>query len=148
MKRPKLFYIPGIISLLVIPVLFYYIFSLPVINRQPEIRFFIPKEEWVRPYLKKKKINTVYLDDNHSFNDEKLAFIGQEAQKLMFYHDTTQVIKVVFSDKSTYGEFIQLINLMQKNSIKRYVLLNNGFYIFGDPPPEPPEENSYKHLTL
>jgi len=136
MKRRKLFYVPGMMSLLVVPVLFYYSFNPTPVKRQPVIKFFAPKESMARPYFKGKKINTVYLDDNHSLNVEKLDFIAQEALKLKFYHDTTQIIKVQFTEEATYGEFVQLVNSMQMNSIKRYILFNNSFYIFGEYPPE------------
>jgi biopolymer transport protein ExbD len=144
-----LFYTPGLISLLVVPVLFYVL--QPTIKSQTVIKFFVPKEDYQSPYfstfsrssvkaaLKGKKINTVYLDEHHPLNARKLEFVAGEALKLKFYHDTTQVIKVRFSDETTYNEFVQVVNIMHKDSHKRYALLDNDFYIFGETPPEPQE---------
>src|SRR5690348_3541427 len=103
MKRRKLFYVPGMISLLVVPVLFY--FYQPVIKTPTLLRLSVPNDDSspdrytfsryvVKAALKGKKINTVYLDGNHSLNVKKLEFIGYEALKLKFYNDTTQIIKV------------------------------------------------------
>jgi biopolymer transport protein ExbD len=148
MKRPKLFYIPGMLSLLVVPVLFY--FYQPVIKTSTVLKLYLPKDvDSKSPYiysyssgsikaaLKRKKINTVYLDGDHSLNAKKLDFIAQDALKLKFYNDTTQIIKVRFTDEATYGEFVQLVNIMYRDGHKRFGWMDNDFYIFGNPPPEP-----------
>jgi hypothetical protein len=141
-KRPKLFYIPGMISLLVLPVLFY-IYQ-PEAKYKTQIKFILPKDDhqspdipgythsMVKDYLKGKKINTVYLDDDHVLNDTKLEFIAREALKLKFYHDITQVIKVHLSDETTYGEFVQLLNIMIRDRHKRFSWMDDDFYIFGE----------------
>jgi hypothetical protein len=147
-KRPKLFYIPGMISLLVVPVLFY--FFQPTPKKQTVLKIFVTREDRpedrtstilsfsrsaVMAELKGKKIKTVYYDEDHELNARKLEFIAQEALKLKFYHDTTQVIKVRLSSETTYGEFVQLINIMYKDKHKRYAWLDDDFYIFGEEPP-------------
>lgn len=118
----------------------------PSIKPQTVIKFFVPADYQsnysrysVTASLKGKKINTVYLDEHHPLNARKLEFVAGEALKLKFYHDTTQVIKVRFSDETTYNEFVQLVNILYKDLHKRYALLDNDFYIFGETPPEPPE---------
>jgi hypothetical protein len=153
MKRPKLFYIPGMLSLLVVPVLFY-IYQ-PVIKTPTVLRLFIPTDDKspnlyrfsrysVKAQLKGKKINTVYLDGNRKLNSKKLDFIADEALKLKFYNDTTQIIKVRFTDETTYGEFVQLVNIMYRDDHKRYALLDNDFYNLGDPPLDPPDPHGIK----
>lgn len=146
-KRPKLFYTPGMISLLVVPVLFY--MYQPIAKKQTVLKMHLPTEDLPSPdyikfaryavmdKLKGKKINTVYYDEDHSLNARKQEFIEQEALKLKFYHDTTQVIKVHFSSETNYGEFVQLVNIMYRDNHKRYTWLDNDFYILGEHPPEP-----------
>jgi hypothetical protein len=160
-KRPKLFYTPGMISLLVVPVLFY--FYQPVIKYKTQIKFILPKDDhrspdsfgytnsMVKAYLKGKKINTVYLGYQDILNDKKFEFIAQEALKLKFYHDTTQVIKVHLSEETTYGEFVQLVNIMVRDRLKRYSWMDDDFYIFGEEPPhseEPPQPERIKPIYL
>jgi hypothetical protein len=148
MKRPKLFYIPGMISLLVVPVLFY--MYQPIEKKQTVLKFVLPTDDLSSsPYflkysrltvmgkLRGKKINTVYYNEDHSLNAKKLEFIAQEALKLKFYNDSSQVIKVRLSAETTYGEFVQLVNAMYRDKQKRYTLLGDDFYIFGEDPPEP-----------
>ena len=148
-KRPKLFYIPGMISLLLLPVLFS--MYLHIEKKQTVLKLVLPKEDRpedrsslnmrfsraaVMAQLKGKKINTVYYDEDHELNEIKLDFITREAQKLKFYHDTTQIIKVRLANETTYNEFVQLVNVMYRDKHKRYVLLDNDFYILGEEPPQ------------
>jgi hypothetical protein len=145
MKRRKLFYVPGMISLLVVPVLFY--FYQPVMKTSTLLRLVVPNDESspgqyrfsryaVKAALRGKKINTVYLSGDRKLNAKKLDFIAYEALKLKFYHDTTQIIKVHFTDEETYGEFVQLVNIMHRDDHKRYAWVDDDFYIFGEPLPE------------
>jgi len=147
MKRPKLFYTPGLISLLVVPVLFYR-YQSDIGKTLTVLRLFVPTEDnspdqyrfsryAVKAQLKGKKVNTVYLNGDRRLNAKKLDFIAYEALKLTYYHDTSQILHVVFTAETTYGEFVQLVNIMHRDDHKRYAWLDDDFYIFGDPPPDP-----------
>lgn len=149
MKRPKLFYIPGMLSLLVVPVLFY-IYQ-PIIKIPTVLKLFIPTDDYspglysfsryaVKAQLKGKKINTVYLDGDRILNSKKLDFVANEALKLKYYNDTSQILHVKFSEETTYGELVQLVNIMYRDDHKRYALVDNDFYVFGNPPPAPEPE--------
>lgn len=147
MKRPKLFYIPGMLSLLVVPVLFYR-YQADIGKTLTVLRLFVPSDDnspdqykfsryALKAELKGKKINTVYLNGNRVLNAKKLDFIAYESLKLMYYHDTSQVMHVKFTQETMYGEFVQLVNIMHRDDHKRYVWLDDDFYILGDPPPDP-----------
>lgn len=163
-KRPKLFYTPGMISLLILPVLFY--LYQPIEKRQTVLKLVLPREDRpedrsslnmrfsrasVMARLKGKKINTVYYDDDHELNAIKLNFIAREALKLKFYYDTSQVIKVHLSADNTYGEFVQLVNIMVRDGHKRYTWIDDDFYIYGEEPPhyeESPQSEQIKPVYL
>ena len=147
MKRPKLFYIPGMLSLLIVPVLFYK-YQADIGKTQTVLRLSVPSDDnspdqykfsryAVKAALKGKKINTVYLSDDRKLNSKKLDFIANEGLKLKYYNDTTQIIKVHFTVGTTYGEFVQLVNIMNRDGHKSYVWLDDDFYILGEPPPDP-----------
>ena len=142
MKRRKLFYIPGMLSLLIVPVLFYR-YQTDIVKTQTVLRLFVPSDEkspsrfskyTVKAGLKGKKINTVYLNGDRRLNVKKLDFIAYEALKLKYYNDTSQILHVKFSEETTYGEFVQLVNIMHKDGHKRYAWLDDDFYVFGEPP--------------
>jgi len=70
-----------------------------------------------------------------SLEDEKEIYVIRiEALKLKYTGDTIHVIKVHFTNENTYGDFIQLINIMHKDKHCCYTIYEDDFYIFGEPP--------------
>jgi hypothetical protein len=154
MKRRKLFYIPGLISIIGLPILLYFFGSDDFV--QPTVlKFSIPSDKKDTPGLtaftrsnfyktiKNKKIISVELYDplddpgpnapDHFYS--KMNFISREIERLQFTHDTSAMLRVEFSDWSTYGQFVDLINKAVIYRIKRYALVDNSFYFFANPPP-------------
>jgi hypothetical protein len=119
MRKRKLYYVPGLISLLGLPVLLYFIGP-----REPAIltamRIYLPNDDmkpdrpgqirfskW-RTYqlLKHQKIVTVDLDENYYYPPaplhdfihlKKLDFISGEIARRQFTHDTGTVLKIIYS---------------------------------------------------
>ncbi len=154
MKRKKLYYIPGLISIIGLPILFLFIGSEdPVITTC--LKVFIPKDEntklgastfsnyMVRNMAKKKKMISVSFDDFVEFGndwdgyvqDTKMSFIQHEIERLQFTNDTSSVLKIEFNDGSTYGQFAWLLNQAMLYDVKRFALVDNEFYLFANEPP-------------
>jgi hypothetical protein len=57
-----------------------------------------------------------------------------EGRRIKYTHDTTSVIKVHINEENTYGQFVELVNMMLKDVQKRYFLYRDDFYILGEPP--------------
>lgn len=116
----------------------------PLPPLQTTLRFFIPSDKKpedersigfrsmyiIREISNKKKL-TVSLTDDHELNKQKLLLIQADAQRLEYYHDTTTVLKVNFSADATYGELVELINILNKARIKRYAWVDDSMIIFG-----------------
>jgi len=135
-KRKKLYYVPGLISAVFVPIIFYC--KKPEIKQQVAINFYLPSDKPYQPYssnnllreLNRKKIFTIALDKNHQQNERKLEFIRHEARKILYYNDVSTTIKVSFSNETNYGEIVALLNIMVSDEHKRYGLIGNDFYIF------------------
>jgi len=91
-------------------------------------------KEWKR---NNKKIITVDLTSDNTDDQKRLNFIRNEARRLEYTYDTTEVLKVHFLDENTYGQFVTLISMLHADKHKRYMLFKNDLYISGSPPPEP-----------
>ena len=142
-KRKRIYYVPGLISLVAFPIIiFYYAHSF---KQQVVLKFYLASDntdrnnpvfafsKWrILGVMKKKKIVPVYLDGDHKMNFSKLRFIQLEAQRLKFTCDTTQVLRVRLSYETNFEEFVSLLNIMYMNQQKRYCLIDNDFYIFGE----------------
>jgi hypothetical protein len=80
-----------------------------------------------------KKFTAFYLtgdleEDNKCFN-----LIRYETRKNKYTCDTNTILKVHFLTENTYGQFVQLINMMIDEKIKRYMYYRDDFYIIGNP---------------
>jgi len=162
MRRRKIHYLPGFISLLGLPVLLFFMRAEPV-KRQTRLTMVVPSDDkqsyfsryTVYEYMKKKKIIQVDLWDIQGWRipnikQEKKDFIVGEIQRLQFTHDTSTVLKVTLESANTYGDFVWLVNLAVVYDFKRYVLLDNAFFYIPSPRPEylPPPEPDIKALDL
>ncbi len=96
--------------------------------------------------LKHRKIVTVDLDENeyeqgatlHDFvHLKKLDFIAGEIARRQFTHDTGSVLKIQLGDNCTYGDFVWVFNQAHVYKIRRFVCIDDAFYLFTNPPPEP-----------
>lgn len=147
-KMRKLFYAPGIISL--IGIAFSYSFMQKIVpKKETIIQLAVPKEKIpkqnemayfnvahiLKEINRKRKINFL-LDEDYLTNKKKLGIIQFEARKLKYAFDTSSVILVKLSENTTYSEFVKLINVCISDSIQRYATWDNYFAIFGEYPPQ------------
>ena len=92
------------------------------------------KVDWLRP-LRNKKIEEINLDENHFTVEQprlyggKFRFIMHEIERINYTGDTNTVLKLNFTELSTYGDFAWLCSHMQIMGIKRYALIDDSFYI-------------------
>lgn len=146
--RKKIYYVPGLISLIFLPIIFFAI--LPSTKTFTVFNYVVPTSSkttstWAysgenfMKQMSKKKIITFYLSNDHEFTKEEFTIIKLEVLKSKFTCDTNHVIAIHFSDSLYYGEFIRLLNMMYKYQFKRYGEWKNIFYIFGEEPPDPNE---------
>jgi len=160
MTRKKLWYVPGLISLIGLPILLW-IMGPQEIIRHNCIKLFLPQDKKPLPdvavfsrytvmtAIKGKKIIPVEFwyypmgDPIETFNyNNKLNFVLHEIEQITYTHDTTSVLKVCLGDGISYGDFIGILNQLILHKVKRYALVDNELYIFGEPPiaPQPPLE--------
>lgn len=79
-----------------------------------------------------KKFIPIYLTGDKLEDNKRFDLITFESRKLMYTHDTNNIVKVHFNDENTYGQFIRLINMMVEDHHKRYFYYNDDFYILCD----------------
>ena len=99
--------------------------------------------------LRHKKIVSVDLNDpNYGEEDKlyrfrqlkKLDFISNEIARRQFTHDTGSVLKVQLGEKCTYGDFVWVLNQAKVYDMKRYAFVDDAYFLFTNPPPEPVED--------
>jgi hypothetical protein len=154
MKGRRLYYVPGLISIIGLPILLF--FYWPKETAAPTVlRIFLPTDrkddpamkrfstEMVYKSLKGKKITTIDLDvegfyegDNRTryVYKQKLHFVSNEIEQLEFTNDTSSILKVQLGPNNTYGDFVWVLNQLFLYKVKRYAFVDNNFYVYADPP--------------
>ncbi len=151
MRREKLFYIPGLISLLGLPVLMFF-FKPTDQHKQVVVKLYLPSDDtstpgiglskyYVYSCLHHKKIIHISLIQEESDSlplpvyriESRLRVIQTEMERLQFTHDTNSVIQVDFDKNATYGQFVWVLNQANILDYKRYALVGNSFYFFTNP---------------
>lgn len=154
MGPKKLYYVPGLISIISLPVLLF-IFGPDDPVQQNLLGLHLPTEKLIRSdseftkgnvlrAIKGRKVIDVALWDKHIYSDEewgtymdeqRASFIKKEIEHIAFTHDSTIALKVELSEANTYGEFVWLINEATVYGLRRYVFFDDAFYFFNNDPP-------------
>ena len=154
MRRKKLFYVPGLISLLGLPVLLFFLGPEDPVYHTV-LRIYLPMDKAPRGGLlttfnkpgflhivNGKKLISVdineYLWDDRSeyeFN-RKLAFVPREIERLQFTGDTNAVFRLRFGKNNTYGQFIWALTMAGIYDVRRYAFFDDDFYFLTNPSPE------------
>jgi hypothetical protein len=154
MKQRRLYYVPGLISIIGLPILLF--FYCPKETVSPTcLKVFLPTDrkddpgmikfskEMVYKSLKGKKITTIDLDVERFYEGDnrtqyvfiqKLHFISREIERLEFSTDTSSILKVQFGANNTYGDYVWVLNQLFLYKVKRYAFVDNNFYVYADPP--------------
>lgn len=135
-KAFQKYYITGMISFLIVPVLFYYYGN----KKHDEIHQFTTGIRILNNLtISKDSI----CHETHMWNCHKIvnyspiSFDGKNdllnvelAQKLIskcYFHKDSITIHFTFGKNATYNTFIKTLNLMYVNKVSRYILNNNDF---------------------
>ncbi|WP_416440637.1 hypothetical protein [Phnomibacter sp. MR] len=149
---PKLYYVPGLISLLLLFPFFYHAAE-PKLHSQTAVSFYLPRDsskdhfsflfsvQYIEQSLQKKQQTKFWLGEDAAYNKLSLQMIQEEALQLKLTHDTNRVVAAVLLPTATFNDVVSLINICLINEIKRYALARDTFYIFADPPPTNEAEN-------
>ncbi len=161
MKPKKLYYIPGLVSLIGLPILLFFWGPEDSVY-QTVVRLNLPSDKKDEPGIEKfstafvyraiahKKMVSVdlgvwsYADDRNQYmENKKHSFIAAEMQKIQFTNDTNTVVKITLGSESRYSDFIWLLNQAMLDDFKRYALVDNTLYFFANPPPVHHEAESF-----
>ena len=152
MKKKKLYYLPGIISIMGLPVLLFF-WGPPDPVHQNTISMVLPAanhscctpltEAMVYQEIKHKKLVTLNLNDL-VWNDQsawrfqrKFSFAAQQIESMQFTNDTASVLKISFGQKNKYSDVLWVINQAMVYDLRRYALIGNDLYLFPSPPVKP-----------
>jgi hypothetical protein len=133
-KRKRIFYVPGMISLLCIPLFcFYHFCKTDAFKVYGGIELGLPYEDVFEKYkfstLREYKVfdfNGSELDGAKDLNAMQLYL-----RKLRVEKDTINGIKIHFGSKTCYETFIRTIDIITEEDAPTWIINNNDIYILG-----------------
>lgn len=141
-KHRKIFYFPGMISLLVLPLLcMLYFYQNRVFTEYQSMNIYLSKSgTFVKfengkliPIYPKRNYNTIYLTDNESLNEIKINEIRTKTKNLSKDNDSINGIKINFK-KSNYQNFITVLDNLAIDNIPLYCLDDYEINVICNPP--------------
>ncbi|TDW47337.1 hypothetical protein EV144_105359 [Flavobacterium sp. 270] len=135
-KRKRIFYVPGLISLIFIPLLFLLHFyqtdylhdikGLDVNFRNNE-SFITNKVKDLRKY------KVFAFERSIKYNNDSLNKLRFSLKKLRRDNDTINGIRVHFGKKMDYEVFVEVVDILYTENISTWMLYNDDIWIFERP---------------
>jgi hypothetical protein len=145
-KRKTRYYIPGIISLTILPFLFYFYGKRQIqqstVWAMPFVWFDTAKsnKQWqfdknpTPNFPPKRNFMDIEFNGNQSNDRTKLAFSKIRIKEILNSGDTIHGIHFLFGDSCAYGTMVMAYDNMQMPGTKRYVLGEKDIWFWHIPP--------------
>jgi hypothetical protein len=145
-KRKKIYYIPGIISLVLVPLLFIH-FADKVIKAKSltVIRVFLADTDLFKKYPEgfkgykgtyppKRNYTEIFFTGNEKSNKIKLDFAQIKIREILSANDSTSGVHFHFTDKSPFGTFIKSLDILNIEDAHTYMTLDKDLWVYYFPP--------------
>jgi hypothetical protein len=140
-KRKKIYYIPGIISLTLLTMAFFFfakreirqsnIWAIPIVWADTT---FMNKQDIVFSKFKGNfppKRNYTDIVITGSGDDEiKQAYFQMKIREILKVNDTLSGLHFIFEDNATYGSFVQTVDILRIEGAKTYMPLENNLWFY------------------
>lgn len=146
-KRRKIFYVPGMISLIFIPLFsFYHFYKVDAFKVYSSLEFSVPNKEDFQKY----KVEDLRKYKVFYFNNKKLQELDQ-LKELKFFardmvkkYDTINGAKIQFGPNTDYDTFVSVINIMLEENMPTWGLFSEDkIYALGNAKPKLNEKRSF-----
>ncbi|WP_163398978.1 hypothetical protein [Flavobacterium fluviatile] len=136
-KRKKIFYVPGMISLVLIPLFcFYHFYKTDAFKVEGCLDISVATKEEFEKY----RIKDLRKYKDFSFKQDK----SEELKELRFFvrdlvrkYDTINGAKIHFDSKTDYNTFISVINLIVEEKVELWTHYKDDIYVLSVSMPKP-----------
>ncbi len=149
-KRKKIFYVPGMISLVLIPLFcFYHFYKVDAFKVYNRIELYIPVnnefEKYKFPTLREYK---VFNFDGSQSEKNRINEMKLYLRKLRVEKDTINGIKIHFGSKSSYQTFITSLDILVEEEAPTWITNKNDIYILGSSNTYKKPKDTIEHRTM
>jgi hypothetical protein len=145
-KLKGLYYVPGIISLTILPILFIYfahkeisartVGIIPIVLADTNLPKKFPDvfKDYKGTFPPKRNYVDIILTGNDKTDKIKLDFAQVKIGETLAANDSINGLHFHFSDSSKYGTFVKAIDLLRAEGAKTYMPLDNDLWFYHFPP--------------
>ena len=145
-KRKKIFYVPGMISLVLIPLFcFYHFYKVDAFKVYGSLNFSVSNKGDFEKYKVEdlRKYKVFYFNGEKSQELRQLKELRVFAKDMIKKHDTINGAKIRLGSKTDYDTFISVINIMSEEKMPTWALFSDNLYALANPKPKPTKKHSF-----
>lgn len=145
-KRKKIFYVPGMISLVLIPLFcFYHFYKVDAFKVYGSLNFSVSNKGDFEKYKVEdlRKYKVFYFNGEKSQELRQLKELRVFAKDMIKKHDTINGAKIRFGSKTDYDTFISVINIMSEEKMPTWALFSDNLYALANPKPKLTKKHSF-----
>ncbi len=141
-KRKKIFYVPGMISLVLIPLFcFYHFYKVDAFKVEGSINISLPDSSQKEALLAiKRNYHVFILNNTEDLEKPKLNDLQFALRKMKREHDTINGIKIHLGNEMRYEVYIRLLDFFAIEKIPIFIQNDNDFLVFMMPKPKPKKD--------
>ncbi|WJS94963.1 hypothetical protein NYQ10_00585 [Flavobacterium johnsoniae] len=139
-KRKKIFYVPGMISLVLIPLFcVFYFYQSGAFKVYSYVDLSLPNKEDFENYKigELRKYKAFYFNNQKSKEEQKLRELRLFARSLVKSFDTINGAKVYLGPKTDYDTFVGILNIINEEKVPTWALFEDNIYVIASAKPNP-----------
>lgn len=132
-KRKRIFYVPGMISLVLIPLFcFYHFYKVNAFKVYSSLEFSVPNKEDFEKYKVRDLRRYKIFDFNGEMSEKnKLEEMTFYLRDLKVKKDTINGIQIHFGPKANYQTFISSIEILTVEKAPTWIINDNDIFVIG-----------------
>lgn len=145
-KRNKIFYVPGMISLVLIPVLCYYHFykvDAFKVYGFLDISLVPNKEEFEKYNVKGLRKYKDFIFNGEKTQELKLQELRYFVRDLVKEYDTINGVKIHFGTKTDYNTFVNVIDILTTEKVPTWAPFKDDVYVLASGKPKQKEDHRF-----
>jgi len=141
-KRKKKYYIPGIISLLLLPWTFIYFaqrkirqsttWAIPIYWADTAIlkKFEFGFEKYAGQFPPKRNYTVISYSGNSLEDKIRLSYAQIRIREILKGEDTLNGIHFIFGESANYGTFVETVDILRLEGAKTYMPMENNLWFY------------------
>lgn len=145
-RRKKIFYVPGMISLVLIPVLCYYHFykiDAFKVYGSLDISLVPNKEEFEKYNIKDLRKYKDFIFNGEKTQELKLQELRFFVRELVKEYDTINGAKIHFGSKTDYNTFVNVIDILTTEKVPTWAPFKDDMYVLASGKPKQKEDHRF-----